>query len=145
MAAARRPAPARGRGPRGGSAGRAADRGAPLPATPNIADAHIPWFLAAPTRGRHALIGVLSSGGWKSVGIICRVALHGNYTARDPPLPSRPPRVRAPPPSHAFTLRHVQPISRHALTTRNGVFLVLSSRVGRYGAQTHRRITAPPP
>ena len=50
MAAARRPAPARGRGPRGGSAGRAAGRGAPLPATPNIADAHIQciWFLLSP-------------------------------------------------------------------------------------------------
>jgi len=56
MAAARRPAPARGRGPRGGSSGRAANREGPLPAAPNIADAHILWFLAAPTRGRHALI-----------------------------------------------------------------------------------------
>ena len=48
------------RGPRGGSSGRAANREGPLPAAPNIADAHILciWFefLAAPTRGRHALI-----------------------------------------------------------------------------------------
>ena len=61
MAAARRPAPARGRGPRGGSSGRAANREGPLPAAPNIADAHIQWFHAAPTRGRHALIKRLYS------------------------------------------------------------------------------------
>ena len=34
--------------PRAGARPAPAGRGAPLPATPNIADAHIQWFLLSP-------------------------------------------------------------------------------------------------